>query len=111
MDEPHPVCPPALAEILLEILYRACLSIRIAGWAGQARYCAIEADHVHNLPGLVRNYSVRELQNYWDITRTCYLAEMQAIPDSRVSAYEALWRQLEIWIRENTTERNNGFAR
>lgn len=111
MEEPDPPCPPEIAVILLEILYHACLAIRIGGWAGEAQYCAIEADHVHNLPKLVDSYSGHNLENYWRVERPSYLAQMQAFPERRVMAYEPLWRRLDRLIQNLERERNDGLAR
>ena len=44
-----------LDGILLEILREGLLRIRGRGWDGRPDQCAIEADHLRNLPELIRN--------------------------------------------------------
>ncbi len=50
-------CPPEVAEILLEILQNGLLRIRMLGWSDAGHRCAIEADHLHNLPHLLTHFS------------------------------------------------------
>src|SRR5690242_16044628 len=59
-------CPPGVAEIVLEILTMGLLRIRMAGWSGEGRICASEADHLHNLPELLSAYSPERLSYYWE---------------------------------------------
>jgi hypothetical protein len=60
-------CPK---QILLQILSRALLSIRSYGFSNaDSKRCGIEADHVHNLPGLVKSFSYSELRLYQDALR------------------------------------------
>jgi hypothetical protein len=39
-----------LRAVLLNILTTGLLRIRAYGWNGQVDLCALEADHLHNLP-------------------------------------------------------------
>jgi hypothetical protein len=84
--------PPEIAEILAEILGTGLLSIRVLGWNGEAVRCAAEADHVHNLPGLLADDHAQGLLYYWDVERVCFRNGMRS--ENR-PAWEALWRQLE----------------
>jgi hypothetical protein len=60
-------CPKHIEEILLQILSRALLSIRSYGFSNaDSKRSGIEADHVHNLPGLVKSFSYSELRLYLD---------------------------------------------
>ena len=54
-------CPSEIAELVLEILKIGVLRIRAAAWSGDSARCAIEADHIHNLPDLLRDYSAQAL--------------------------------------------------
>jgi hypothetical protein len=49
---------------LLKILSQGLLRIRAYGFEGQAHKCAIEADHLHNLPGLIANMEFERLSYY-----------------------------------------------
>jgi hypothetical protein len=84
-------CPPDVAAILLEILGQGVLQARAAGWAGDAARAAAEADHVHNLPGLIADYSPTRLRHYWEAERQAYLT--RATPD-RAAAFRPLWDRL-----------------
>ena len=84
-------CPPDLATILLDILGLGLLQARAAGWSGDAARAAVEADHVHNLPGLLADYSPARLRYYWDTERAAYLART---PPARAASFQAFWEQL-----------------
>jgi hypothetical protein len=49
-------CPTEIAVIILEIVKIGILTIRATG-ASDAKQCFVEADHIHNLPALLKNYS------------------------------------------------------
>ena len=83
-------CPAEIAEIIAEIIQTGLLRIRSLGWSGDAGRCAIEADHIHNLPGLLTNYSPDLLKYYWEVERPSYLGQTP----SDVACYERLWSRL-----------------
>ncbi len=85
-------CPPEIAEILLMIIHWGPAVIRVLGWEGHADRCAVEADHLHNLPHLLADYSSQRLLYYWDVGRVCYLEKVQSEP---LDAFESFWQQLE----------------
>src|SRR5262245_18964015 len=66
-------CPPDLADAILAIIQVGVLRARAAGWEGDARRAAAEADHVHNLPDLLREYSDERLRYYWQVERPAFL--------------------------------------
>ena len=76
-------CPPAIAEVLLQILHEGLLRIRSSGWQNDVARCAREADHLHNLPSLLSNYSPERLRYYWEAERT------------GVEPFAAHWARLE----------------
>src|SRR5207248_763300 len=43
-------CPPEIVEIVAHILQVGLVRIRALGWQNNAGRCAVEADHLHNLP-------------------------------------------------------------
>jgi hypothetical protein len=88
-------CPAELATILLDLIQLAALRIRAAGWNGDALACANEADHIHNLPALLRDYSIDRLQYYWNAERPSYLAHGGSSP-----AFEPIWAELNRWIEQ-----------
>jgi hypothetical protein len=91
-------CHPEIAEILARILQSGLLQARAAGWSGNATRAAIEADHVHNLPILISDYSIERLRYYWDAERPVYLAQVG--PDGAES-FQALWDELRLHVEPN----------
>ncbi|MGC1720755.1 MAG: hypothetical protein WA746_17385 [Isosphaeraceae bacterium] len=49
-------CPAEIAEVILPILQYGLIRVRAFAWQGQAELCAVEADHIHNLPDLLADY-------------------------------------------------------
>jgi len=87
-------CPDEIAVVLLEILQHALLRMRTLGWEGDAAACAREADHVHNLPGLLANYAPDLLHFYWEVERKSL---MQSDPKGAV-IYATLWERLQALL-------------
>jgi len=89
-------CPEEVRETILEIIEVACLNIRVAGWGNHADYCAMEADHIHNLPSLLQKFRIEELRWYLDLQRNNYLHLLQEhCPEYKGQSYDALWKKLE----------------
>jgi hypothetical protein len=84
-----------IAEILTEILTTGLLRIRALGWSGNAERCAVESDHIHNLPDLLAHYSPERLDYYWNVERTSYIIQT---PASELAVWEPLWRQLNAHV-------------
>jgi hypothetical protein len=93
-------CPPEIAEIILELLQTALLRIRAQGWAGNSARCAVEADHVHNLPDLLSNFSAEKLHFYWDVECPALVREIGA-DESR--GYQELWDRLSVYVNAIAT--------
>jgi hypothetical protein len=88
-------CPPEIAATLVEILQNALLHIRARGWERDPVVCAREAEHVHNLPGLLTNYAPERLRYYWEVERPAFVA--QSNPDS-LALFAPLWQRLEALL-------------
>src|SRR6516225_8758606 len=84
-----------IANILLEIITTGLLRIRAFGWSGDAKQCAVEADHIHNLPHLVTQGGLDGLTYYWEVERTSFINQTDA---QQLAVWEPLWRQLQIHI-------------
>lgn len=84
-------CPPEIAEVLLAMLETGLLRIRALAWSGQADRCAIEADHLHNLPGLLADYSPERLHYYWDVERVSYIDQDS---EDQCEGWGPLWQRL-----------------
>lgn len=79
-----------LRTVLLEILRIGILNIRSAGWNGDPERCALEADHIHNLPEIVRAPSLDLANSYNTVHRPDF---MKQVADS--SPFEPHWHELE----------------
>jgi hypothetical protein len=84
-------CPPEIAAILLGILRTGILRVRAMGWSQQADRCAVEADHIHNLPDLLNDYHPDRLRFYWETERTSFLQQSQ---HEEMGAFQLLWDRL-----------------
>jgi hypothetical protein len=84
-------CPPAIAEVLLDILRQGILRARVAGWSGDGDRCAVEADHIHNLPDLIQNFSPERLRYYWDAERSSFMSHFTA---EELAPWAPLWQRL-----------------
>jgi hypothetical protein len=84
-------CPSAIADILLEIIQLGVLRIRAQGWEGNPGRCAVEADHIHNLPALVQDYSPDRLKYYWEVERPSFVSRSAG---ASLTSFEPLWDEL-----------------
>jgi len=84
-------CPPDLATILLEILQLGMAQTRAAAWSGDAARAAAAADHIHNLPGLLSNYTPCGLDYYWITERPAFLAHC---PAEWAQSFQPHWDRL-----------------
>jgi hypothetical protein len=57
-------CPAEVADAITSILRESILLIRMAGNGEDADCCAVEANHIHNLPALLRCYQRSRLDRY-----------------------------------------------
>jgi hypothetical protein len=97
-------CPEDIREALTWLLAYGLLRIRSFGWAGRADLCAHEADHIHNLPELIRDYSPDRLTYYWEAERPAYMARYTR---EELRVWDDLWSQLEPLIpRSDLAERS-----
>ena len=99
------ICPPPIAEIITSLLAKGLLHIRGAGWAGDASCCAVEADHLHNLPVLLTNFTPDVLRFYWEVERPAYLDQC---PGRKAPPFEDLWEKLASWIPPPTPKPPRG---
>jgi hypothetical protein len=84
-----------IQEILLEILARGLLRIRAFAWAGRSQDCALEADHLHNLPGLVSQVERRELFSYYELARPEFLKRA-----TKATEFEPYWQRIREILDE-----------
>ena len=84
-------CPPEILKTLTDILYTGLLRIRALGWSQNAARCAVEADHLHNVPALLADYKPELLDFYWRVQRVEFIRESSY---EEVARYEPLWNAL-----------------
>jgi len=84
-------CPNNIADVILRILQTGVVEARSAGWSKDADLGAAQADHIHNLPDLLRRYSPRKLKYYWNRERPLFISRMGGQP----LVFEELWAELE----------------
>jgi hypothetical protein len=84
-------CPSEISEILLAIVETGLLRIRSLAWSGRSGLCATEADHIHNLPALVADFSPETLRYYWEVERSSYIDRTS---HDQLTAWELLWQRL-----------------
>ncbi len=78
-----------IRTILLDILRLGLLRIRVLGWNGDADNCAIEADHLHNLPEIAREPKLESLTYYYEIERSVFIKGARQLTE-----FEDRWNSL-----------------
>jgi len=84
-------CPDEVRVALLQILETAILSIRFNANSGKSNYCFIEADHIHNIPGILVDFNIEKLEWYFNATKESYIESMQGLEGSEPLAYKNQW--------------------
>ena len=87
--------PPNVQASLLTILKLGLLNIRREAWRKNSERCAIEADHLHNIPGLLEDFSIDLLKYYVDIERPQYVRETN---DQVLKEMRGAWSELADWL-------------
>ena len=95
-------CPDKVAGCLSKIVSLALVNVRGFGLTqGDAGRCAIEADHVHNLPGLMVSFSLGALHYYLDVARSEYVRQITK-EKGTLSMFQPLWDELEAYVNTET---------
>jgi hypothetical protein len=95
--------PDDIQTQLLTILAIGILNIRSHCEAQRYHLCRAEADHLHNIPGLIEHFSMEKLAYYLEIEVAQYLRDMSDKPRSDLQAqWNALKRGLAE-LRQNPT--------
>ena len=80
--------------IYCDILYRGLINIRMAAQRGDLKQCEEEADHLHNIPHMLKEYDNEGLHDYyWNCMRHDDTSEY-------ANDFKYLWSKLEE-IRKN----------
>src|SRR5882724_9716837 len=89
---PYTRCPPEIADILLDIIQQGLLGIRACS---DIRRSQIEANHLHNLPSLVKAFSWGRLRYYLEIEKPEYVRDTSTWP---CHGCEEAWKKLEALL-------------
>ncbi len=87
--------PSDVKDILQDLLTMGLIRIRALAWEGNADRCAIEADHIHNLPRLLAHEEADGLVYYWEAERPSYIRQSEP---THLAMWEPLWRRLQAHI-------------
>ncbi|HZI56246.1 MAG TPA: hypothetical protein VFF39_05700 [Verrucomicrobiae bacterium] len=79
-----------IRDVLCDLLRIGLLRIRALGDQGMAKKCSAEADHLHNLPELIKTPGRKELlSHYYNISRLGFLKECDNDEE-----FQPLWDRL-----------------
>jgi hypothetical protein len=78
-----------LNQVLAEIIATGLLRIRRFGFENRADLCAIEADHIHNLPAILIDSRVELLAYYYEIERPAFVKRAE-----HSEQFEPFWIKL-----------------
>jgi hypothetical protein len=95
-------CPVEILPLLTSIIQDGLLSIRVHGAAGRAERCAIEADHIHNLPHLIEDYRPELPEFYWNVERPAYL---RASENADAEKFRRQWNGLAEFLEATSAAR------
>lgn len=101
-------CPNEISNVLLAIVSRGLLYARAAGWSGDSERAALEANHVHNLPNMLVEYTEKKMRYYWQSERPSYMQQVaQLVPKTdfqvdTLNEYQPLWRKLGSLLNEGS---------
>jgi hypothetical protein len=90
-------CPEQVQIRLLAILQLGLLNIRSCAERQDHIRCGAEANHLHNIPALILDFSQDKLQFYMSIEVPQYL---QDINNQASSEMRQLWKLLTDWMQE-----------
>ncbi len=87
--------PPVIQASLLTILKLGLLNIRYHAQRKNCERCAIEANHLHNIPGLLEKFSVDLLKFYIDVEMPEYVRDTNG---QVVDEIRSAWAELTDWL-------------
>jgi hypothetical protein len=88
-----------VSRLLLSILRNGILRIRAYATHEDTSPCFVEADHIHNLPDLIRSPRLDRLSYYFDFERPAFLKHARG-----TDVFESDWLRLGELISEIRAE-------
>jgi hypothetical protein len=90
-------------QIYIQILGHGLQRLRDSALLGMIEYCAIEAEHLHNLPSLIGESNERRHEYYFEKERPFYLERVdRSVPgiEFTLRRYEECWQKLQVLLPE-----------
>ena len=90
--------------IYVQILHHGLLRIRDSAALGHVQYCAVESEHLHNIPSLIGETNEQRHIYYFCQERAQYLEHVdRSIPglEFTLSRYAELWTRLAALNESN----------
>jgi uncharacterized membrane protein len=84
-------CPREIENIVLEILYATMIFIR---YCDNLKVAQLTANHAHNLPDLIRNFSNVKLRLYWEQDKLILQQQAHALKEA-LEPLEFVWKESE----------------
>ena len=87
-------CPDELITCFSSILKQGILNIRLHAEERDSQACFIEANHIHNIPELIRDFSFDLFEYYLTVETKQYKADLNS---KVLSGIEKEWELLRRW--------------
>jgi hypothetical protein len=94
-------CPVEVSEPILEIIKAGLLNIRSLARSNGPR-CAVEADHLHNLPGVLSSYTPDLLKYYLEVEQPIFVKSTEG---EGIGRFEEHWKALRSFLALQSKER------
>ena len=88
-----------LRNCLLNLLQMGLLQIRAFSDRDLAERCFIEADHLHNLPEIIRNPRLELVAYYYEVERPAFIKKV-----GNVEQYREEWDRLKMILDRKRVE-------
>jgi hypothetical protein len=85
-----------IRAVLLNLLSTGLLRVRASAWDGLIEKCALEADHLHNLPALVGSLNPATLRYYYEKERPRFMKSV-----SNTAGFDADWERLGALLADS----------
>lgn len=79
-------CPDDICQHLLQVLSIGVRNIRVCCERRQYERCGYEADHIHNIPTLIEDFSLDRLAYYVEVEAAEYLRQIDQWRPSELEA-------------------------
>jgi len=91
--------------VLLDILSMGLLRIRAFGSLGDAEACSLEADHLHNLPELIRSFRGELMHFYFTVERPGFVSSGPRGAEQFAPLWDRLSKLIETRTLSNQEDR------